>query len=123
MKAVTMYEADDGSRWNTPDKALDRDALIARCKSIEEGIGLRPVPRDTGFATGDGYVQQPEGAKAALIRVLKGLGANRDSDGPIGKLLHRAWCMDAQDREWGQPYYALHPLKGKQVELVAGGGS
>ncbi len=35
-------------------------------------------------------------------------------------VLHRAWyrvyCIDASGREWGQPYFALHPTEGKQRE-------
>lgn len=40
-----------------------------------------------------------------------------DDDSPMDKAWRRFYCIDAQGREWGQPYYALNPDKGEQKRL------
>lgn len=122
MKPITMYQAEDGSIWKTATEAVLREEWIDRCRAVEEKVGLRPRPDDIDFLNGEGYVQHPEGARDALLEELKGMGAHRDSEGPVGDLLHRMWNMDDQDREWGQTYYALHPDEGAQVEMEVDNG-
>lgn len=117
MKPITMYEADDGSVYRKQEDAERRDALIARCAQVVTDIGLRPTPEGTDFGNGGGFVQQPTGSRDQLLDALREMGAHRDSNGPLGMLLNRAWRIDDQDREWGQPHFALHPHKGKQVAL------
>ena len=118
--AITMYEADDGSRWDVEAKAVERDELIAECQAKEQEIGLRPVPKDDGckFGNGGGFVQQPAGSRDLMIGFLKSKRAHRDSDGPIGRMLGRAYRLDDNDREWGQQYYATHPDEGEQFEAI-----
>lgn len=116
MKVITVYEANDGSRWDDDVRALERDVLIAECEAAVARIGLRTVPSDTDFANGGGFVKQPDCARSKLWDFLNSRGVNRDSSGPIGLLLCRYQKIDKHDREWGQPYYALNPHQGTQVE-------
>ena len=109
MKPVTMYQANDGMRFNTEHEALARDALIAECDAEMAKLGIRKPPEDIGFTNGSGYIQQPIGSRGALEAFLRAKGTNRDSDGPIGRLLYRLHCMDERDREWAQPFFALNP--------------
>lgn len=109
MRPVTMYEADDGSRWRTEDEARARDEMAMRVLQIVGGAGLKARPSGSEFDNGYTFVQQPKGARQFLAAALRVLQANRDSDGPIGKLMYRVHCMDQDDREWGQPYFALNP--------------
>jgi hypothetical protein len=37
MKPVTQYQADDGTLWDTPEKATDRDTLL---RQIETAMAL-----------------------------------------------------------------------------------
>ena len=109
MKPVTMYMANDGELFHTEHEALTRDALIAECDAEMTKRGIRKRPDDIGFSNGSGYIQQPIGSWWALEIFLRGKGANRDSEGPIGRLLYRLHCLDTQDREWAQPFFALNP--------------
>jgi hypothetical protein len=128
VRTITVYEADDGSRWNTPDEARMRDVLIADEARMRDVLiaecetfaarEMRPRPDNTDFANGHGFVLQPPGARERLLAWLRAKGANRDSSGPIGKLLWRLQCMDDLNREWGQPYFALHPDKAPLREPV-----
>lgn len=117
MKSITVYEANDGSRWNDETKAYERDALIAEAKAFLLSLGMRDHPLGVGFGNGDGYVQQPADIRGKLLAWLKEKGANRDSDGPIGKVMWQLHCIDEQDRQWGQPYFAINPGTGKEVAL------
>jgi hypothetical protein len=36
---------------------------------------------------------------------------------PLDRAWNRLCCFDDQFREWGQPYYAMHPEAAKQVSL------
>lgn len=40
-------------------------------------------------------------------------GRMLDSDGPLSSGFYRLMCIDKKGREWGQPYYALHPNEGE----------
>lgn len=117
MKPVTKYEADDGSVHDSAKAATERDELIRRCEAIQEELGMRPRPEGASFGSGRGYVQHPAGTRKKLLEWLKMMGANRESAGPTGRLIHRMWCIDEDDREWGQPYFALNPGEGEEVAL------
>ena len=117
MKPLTVYVADDGARFDTAAAALERDALIEECQAAT--TFLRHTPTDDGcaFANGGGFLQQPTGSRQRLLTFLEAKGVHRDSNGPLGLLLYRLHCIDTQDREWGQPFFALHPHRGKQVAV------
>lgn len=150
MKAVTVYEAMDGSHFGDPDACLARDRLCAQCDTLLKM--LEPIPENDGcsFANGDGYVaQDPKRYVAVLNGALdifdgyftseaarkhsayarqQGPGHAMDSfvgryldDSPNLSPLRSVWSrlrdIDAQCREWGQPFYASNPTAGKQVRL------
>ncbi len=117
MKEVTRYEANDGTEFKNVENCLRHDALILECEATVAELGLKPWPG--GNYNGEGFLQQPLGSREKLVSWLESKGINRDSDGPIGNLMHRAWRIDGVDREWGQPYFALNPHKGKMVDLGA----
>lgn len=71
MKALTIYVADDGSRW---DHALKRDALTAEVAAIE---ALLP-PRKSSFR---GYIQHDADAYNEAKRRLCDVAA-REVGGP-----------------------------------------
>lgn len=131
MKAITLYQAVDGSNWPTPREALQRDAL---CSHVDEAMKLlRPRPSDVGFSNGDSFVQQEEGpwlaAKQRIVDLAyavtgdavftniaedihpRGLAGRilDDTGGPLAKAWWRFSCIDSQHREWGQPYFVNHP--------------
>ena len=136
MRIVTRYQSDDGSEWKTEVEARRRDLLCAECMTAQ--TLLRDPPGSRG-----GYVQQLRESvrayKAALIDIARrhgvyGLDKVTDPDqvhnqGMVGRFiedsgltpLSRAWyrvmCVDAEGREWEQPYYAMNPGTGPDVAL------
>ncbi len=135
MKAITMYEANDGSKHKTEESAIERDNLLAEFKIIEDL--LPPKLKDTGchFANGKGFIkvnpEKFEEAKKLMIAYAeKFTGQNfhnnlngmigrylDDSGSPAYSLLYRMQCVDSQYRMWGQPYFAYNPTEGIQEEF------
>lgn len=145
MKASieTWYTADDGARFPSESAALAHEAKCADVKRILAPLGTAPDSSD--FSNGGGYVPHlPETVRvvraelgALTIKHHPWMGESlnkhpgthladvhpswwgRMIDGS-DDVLHRAWsrvyCIDASGREWGQPYFALHPTEGKQQE-------
>jgi hypothetical protein len=139
MRPMTIYVADDGSRWDDAEKAQQRDMLHAACQEILLMMPPRP-------GTVDGYIQHDrETVMRVKLRTLQlaqreldpcnrtawfkdldkvsmsagGLMARiiSEAGGPLNKVWWRLNCIDAHMREWEQPYFALHPSEGKQVCL------
>lgn len=147
MKSLTVYEANDGSRWDTPAQASERDELLAAVEAAMQPLGKH----DDGcaFVNGAGYYQHTQEACDAARNGLWSLtrrplelwianqrekyGTTEDEvskchpswflrmlDGscpPLEKAWSRFYCMDDQCREWGQPYYASHQNEAQQVCL------
>jgi hypothetical protein len=148
VKALTVYEAMDGTRFDSPALCMARDEMVSRCRTIA-GF-LEPVPDTCDFANGSGYVQQNADTYATVRNMLldicaayfngedalRHIQAAREkavgeaSHSFVGRYLddsrsldpvRRVWArlcnIDAQCREWGQPYYAAHPSEAKNVCL------
>lgn len=143
MQPVTVYVANDGEQFSTPEKALERDQLIEDIDAVMSA--LKPTPRSSF----EGYVQQD---KASVEQVQRGLynlllkyeviswWINRQKndfkktdkdligthpswflrmiDGtcrPFERAYGRLYRIDSDYREWEQPYYAINPGTGKDV--------
>ena len=118
MIEVTRYVAHDGSEWEDVNECRERDLLIMDIQVECFRLNIWDTPESTTYANGGGYVQHPAGSRDCLLGWLKSRGATNYSDGPLGRLMRRVHKMDDKDREWGQPYYALHPHEGEQYERV-----
>ncbi len=130
MRALTLFEADDGSHWETAEAAHERDALCARITLAIKPLGPRP---DLGHGRS---VQQERDACLEAKRALVAIALETCGDFPVfkenepddihpmsiagriiddhGGPLARAWsrlCRINWDsfREYDQPYFALHP--------------
>jgi len=148
VKTRTVWEADDGSRWDDAAAARKRDDLIKEVDAAMRPLGKRHRGKGCDFENGGGYVQHKPSAvaeaRANLLvptrRVLAWWfedqmkrfkkdpsGADpswfcRMLDGghaPLDRAWSRLMCIDAKGREWGQPYYATHPDAATQVEIRA----
>jgi len=145
MKPVTRYEANDGAIFTTEEAALKRDAIIEQVKEAMRLMPDLPKDENCDFANGDGYYQHDlkalESTRKMLLEVFKSNGfadnwaalknvtyeqwqvhpSNfiRMIDGscsPLEKAYYRLWNIDAQGREFGQPYYANNPEKANLFE-------
>ena len=144
MKEVKRYQAEDGRIFDNAEDAVKHDAKCATVKELAKL--LKPIPENDGcaFANGSGFVRQDplkvQEYKRQIMLLGKDLHCNMEKRAAnpievhpqsiVGRILsdcdnvlYGAWrrvmCMDDQFREWGQPYFALHPEEGKQVELAA----
>ncbi len=146
MKSITKYEANDGSQWNTADKAIERDSLLIVLD--EASRLLKPHPSDCNF---EGYIQQNRESVLDYKRILMRI-AKKYAYGTIGKEgeerciwdmdpkevhplsiagrfiddsncqpLNSAWrrlcCMDDKFREFNQPFYVINPDKAVIKEI------
>lgn len=148
MKERVIYVADDGARFDTKSAARARDALICEVAKAMKPLGPEINDPHLHFANGHGYVQHDVAkvaeARANIMPITRRLLASwfkdqlqrhkrdpgdahpswfcRMLDGehrPLDKAWTRLWRIDAQGREWGQPYFADHPNEGDQKEFVA----
>lgn len=143
MKAITQFQSDDGTIFNTAEQAVERDVLVQKLAVIMSQLNPRPKG-DMDFANGGGYIQQTaealEKVKGQLLDLMAGhvdqdlIDETRDGkrhqshiaryldDGGQSPLLdawYRLLFTDAKNREWGQMFYALNPTTGKQQEFKA----
>ena len=145
-KAITRFEAIDGSVWPTLEKAEAHEALIRDVAEAMKPMGERPKGVD--FTNGSGYVQHTVQAVASARRSLIALTRpriqhwfdqqkrdhNTDFDmvhpswfgrmldgsaTPLEDAWRRLCCVDPLNREWGQPYYATHPDHARRFCLNA----
>jgi hypothetical protein len=108
--AITLYRTGGGRQYPTLAQAeqMEREEQHVAAL-IREYLGSR---RPTG--NGDDYIQHSRGTKQAVARLLEGrsLRGDDDSNSPWRVLGFHWQCLDGQDREWGQPYYANHTPAG-----------
>jgi hypothetical protein len=112
MRVITAYQADDGTKFFSDSACHAHEVMVTKCAAVE----ARLRPRPTSYH-GDSYRQHPTGTRAWLTFELKVLGASRDSDGPLGRLITRLCCIDDQEREWGQPFFASNPNPNARHEV------
>lgn len=131
MKAITLYQAVDGSNWPTEAEALERDAL---CSHVDAAMALlKPRPKDVAFDNGGSFVQQEAerwlAAKQRIVDLSAAVTGHKVFDniaedihpqsiagyilsevgGPLNAGWYRISCIDDQLREWGQPYFVNNP--------------
>lgn len=133
MKAIIQYQSDDGHIFNTEAEALAQEVL---CRQIALAtLPLGPRCDLPGFSSGCGYLQHDPQAVKVCESVFRRLVPCDDKtpisaigrfhlDGEtartraLHKLYWRLSCIDDQSREWGQPFYAMHPEEGTQKDLM-----
>lgn len=141
MKIITKYKAIDGVEFDDQAECVNYEILI---RDVDNVMSLlNPIPDDTDFYSGKGYVQQDEKifkrVKDNLLLliykkikhdwIVKSLNGYDIHHSYISRLLSdyginpfiNAWCRisctDSQHREWGQPYYASNPERGENIKL------
>lgn len=139
MKPITRYEAIDGHTFKTAEECEKYERLLAELKRINAML-RRAVDEGCNFANGYGFVQQtPEALKRfdeAFAEFLAGYISQETANlyskcpqGIVGRYLsdgggafydaaYRLWVrrysIDEENREWGQPFYAMPQNKGRR---------
>ena len=140
MKIIKRYKAFDGIEFKDKTDCIKHEAIIKRTNEIISQ--LVDIPDDIGFSKGEGYIQQDENTfiKVRLDLLKEGqkltkydwidqsikdsnIHSNyanrliREVSSPLHKGWYRISCIDEKFREWGQPFYSIHPEEGKQICL------
>lgn len=136
MKTITKYQARDGREFNNKIDCKNHEDLLLEIDKVNSI--LRAAPDTCDFANGSGYIQHSisqivqykDKLDELLKRTIKGfnftdkthisyvLRVTGDCNSPLYGCYQRLYCVDwITGREWGQPYFALNPQKGKQICL------
>jgi hypothetical protein len=147
MQAIQKFKADDGAEFRTEAECISYEALCAEVAEIMATLPAQPKDDGCRFSNGDGYLQhEPANLERARISILK-IGQRFIKEPPwlqqtidtpagchpswAGRLIgdacprpvNDAWyrfqCIDKQNREWGQPYYANNPNEAHGQHEVA----
>lgn len=131
MKVVklTKYEAEDGALFDSEIECTKHERLVKELKAIMKPLGKKPKDPGCRFANGDGYIQHDledvEKAKQDLLNLFNRGQKEKMGFSYLGRYLNdnmspaydewlRLYSVDVHGREWGQPFYAQNPGKGKQ---------
>lgn len=144
MHTVTKYVAYDGTEFNVKTACIAHEHLCANVDAIMSALPERPDDEDCRFSNGHGYLQHNlvtlNATRIALLKLAQpyapdppwiqqtidglvhpswaGRLINDACPRPIYKAWRRFMCIDAQNREWGQPYYANNPDNAPSKEPV-----
>ena len=139
MKKITIYECNDGTRFDSEKQAMEYDVLLSICNSINDAIG-REVKLEYNQ-----YVQRNAEIVKKQWRVFcnivaeyipdyaqqaKECGNGTRHHSHIGRVIsdynikclcnlyYRFECIDEQGREYQQPYFANGHQNEATVEVV-----
>ena len=143
MKTITKFKAIDGKEFTDKDECVNYELLIERVNNVMSL--LPPIPNNDGcsFSNGDGFLQhKKENLTKVRLQILEVCKEHINHDWiqqtvdddtvdpswvarllgdhgirPLQDAWYRFSCIDKLSREWGQPYYANNPEKGKQVSV------
>lgn len=66
--AMTVYKAADGSRWDTEEKAIERERLLAAVAHAMAPLGETPNLPGCRFENGGGFLQhEPEAVRSVRL--------------------------------------------------------
>jgi hypothetical protein len=134
MKEVSLFQAEDGSRFENLKEAKKYEAILNQVNAIPF---LNYEDDNCSFANGGGYIQQSKGiikmAEDKLLELAnewfkpekpftnpRGIVGRYCCDSnmkALNRLYSRLQCIDSEGREWGQPYFANNPGKGTLKRL------
>lgn len=144
METITKYKSVDGIEFSDEAACAKYEATKAIIDGVMALLPAKPDLPGCEFENGAGFIQHDretftkvrrrlleianaefphkwfeqsmadDNANASWAARLIGEGNNRALD----RAWHRIYCTDAELREWGQPYYAMHPNDAKQVCLA-----
>ena len=142
MKLITKYKAFDNSEFMDEGRCIEHES---NCKQADLIISKLPEkPGSCDFSNGDGYIQHDYNTilnvrnkflefckrysdhKWIQETIDKGFDVDPSWAGRIigecapsyiSRMWYRFSCIDNNQREWGQPYYANNPDQAKPIRL------
>jgi len=122
IKEITIWEAEDGKRFDDWEAAQDYDIIHAAVSHLMSALGDEPKHLN-GWYEGEWYVQH-DPAVVELIRnrlqkIAQAVAKTNDpvwiiryfetSHPVLCRAAYRLDCIDSDGCEWGQLYYRNHP--------------
>jgi hypothetical protein len=142
MKSATRYIAEDGTEFRSEADCISHEALCAEIAEVMSTLPARPDDDGCNFSNGGGYIQHSPAAfytaREALLRMAGRIFPHKwfeqsiadksihpswagwmidEASAPLSRAWYRFMCVDADLREWGQPFFRDHPDEAKQVCL------
>ena len=126
---MVRWQMDDGTMFKKKSDAEKYDYYLQKVKNLLDHLPMKAKNNK------EGYIQHSPGIGHFLEKELVKLGNKYFETSfehfsyPLGRyirdnnmkclerLLNVVSCMDDDDRQWNQPYYAQHPEKGTQIQL------
>ena len=141
MEVITKFRAIDGKEFVSEKECIKYEALIISVNKIMDSLSKKP--NDSSFLNGDGFLQHDEKVvtetKTRILEICKvyidhkwiqqTIDEPKNDPSWVSRILgdynikplsdawYRFSCMDKTNREWGQPYFAMNPKDGKQIQL------
>lgn len=127
MKEISIYECNDGMRFDSREQALEYDVLLLKCSGIHSSIGRKVELQYNQYIQRDAEVVKKQWRVFCNIvadtipscaKIAKECGDGIRHRSHIGRivsdydikclnvLLWRFECIDEQGREYEQPYFA-----------------
>lgn len=147
MEVVTRYKAADGREFQSRDECIKRDELIKEVNTIMGSLKPTPDKLNwEGYVQQD--KQTVLSVRSSLYRIANRPGVLADwiksqkmdhgkTDGdlvnahpswfgrmldgghePLGDAYSRLCCIDSENREWNQPYYAMNTTADRTMICV-----
>jgi len=127
-RALTIYVADDGSRWDSAEDAVKRDILDRKVREIEASFPKPPDDSNERIKVGPDTAE----AKRAVVELCRALYPNEavfkhppeeihpfsyagrflsEVGGPLNRVWWRFSCIGEDGYMYQQPFYASNPHK------------
>ena len=137
MKKIIKYQSKDGINFNTEEECIKYEDILDQVNTILDILPDREkYDKDCSFSNGGGYLQLPKNTKEKIEKSLVKLsniwfkpstpfekfnfilGRYIDDSNMkcLNNLSFRLMCIK-DDREYGQPYYAINPDKCENIKL------
>jgi hypothetical protein len=133
MKIIQQYRADDGKTFTTPEECERYEAVLKQVCSLLDTL---PDADKYNISNGGGYIQHKPGTykkiETLLIKLSNlwfkpkekfthfnyylGRVIDDSNMSCLNKLSYKLMCIK-EEREYGQPYYALHPNECKNIQV------
>lgn len=135
MKIIQQYQSEDGKIFNNEQECEKYEVILAKVNKI-----LSDMPcgeKIDRFTNGRGYIQHSadvvQSLKESIVELANEYFNPKDNykyfnyylsrcidDSNmkcLSKMSYKIMCIDEDNREWGQPYFAAHPNEAEQIRL------
>lgn len=148
MQEIIKYKSYMGAEFDSKEECFKYEKQCDELQKLFNLLPKLPKDKSCKFGNGEGYLEVgKENYDKVKQKLLEFINDNTeisediveraknisihssilgrylcDGSSPLYKRMYMVWlrlmCIDDEYHEWGQPYYAIHPGKGKQILYV-----